>query len=209
MAWKEINRVDREVCHTTVHGVAKSQIQLSDWTDWLMIRRDWVLNESSEQEATGLKSLFSNTPGPGCSKDFPPHSSPAFSPYCCACGNPSSPAAMLLWLKLLSFPTPDIWLLSSLLEDWPGKEKGCKTQSFSVATFDRILVTYFGERSLNIWFQKYILDLNYLMLHLLINLQLIRKFITVIFKANLYPFLRKNNLFSKKDILPFDLFCFI
>lgn len=49
------------------------------------------------------------------------------------------------------------------------------------------------------------------MLHLLINLQLIRKFITIIFKANLYPFLRKKNLFSKKDMLqnnPFDLFCF-
>ena len=27
--------MDREACYAVVHGVSKSQTQLSDWTDWL------------------------------------------------------------------------------------------------------------------------------------------------------------------------------
>ena len=31
--------MDREVCHATVHGVAKSQTQLSDWTELIKVPR--------------------------------------------------------------------------------------------------------------------------------------------------------------------------
>ena len=32
--WTLVIGVDREAWHATVHGVAKSQTRLSDWTDW-------------------------------------------------------------------------------------------------------------------------------------------------------------------------------
>ena len=31
--------MDREAWHATVRGVAKSQTQLSDWTDWLTVQQ--------------------------------------------------------------------------------------------------------------------------------------------------------------------------
>ena len=40
--------VDREAWHATVHGVAKSQTQLSDWTDW-------IDKEKSRSFASGIK----------------------------------------------------------------------------------------------------------------------------------------------------------
>ena len=35
--------MNREACHVSIHGVEKSQIWLSDWTDWMIILKNHVV----------------------------------------------------------------------------------------------------------------------------------------------------------------------